>query len=275
MRPRDPLGLALIAAVAGATFIAEVSAMRVQDAAAARHPALPVIELRQYTLLPGKRDVLIDLFEREFIEGQEDAGMRILGQFRDLDRPNRFVWIRGFSDMPTRARSLAAFYDGPVWQRHRAAANATMVDSDNVLLLRPARAGIGFTVREALRPARGATAMPSTLVAATIYSFSAPVETGFIERFERVAKPDIESAGGTVLAYFVTDDTPNNFPRLPLREGEHVFVWFAAFRDEAACAAHAARPTWQTILHDLASRAIGAPEVLRLQPTGRSLVGRS
>src|SRR5688572_13276071 len=32
---------------------------------------LPIVELRQYTLLPGKRDVLIELFDREFIEGQE------------------------------------------------------------------------------------------------------------------------------------------------------------------------------------------------------------
>jgi hypothetical protein len=74
---------------------------------------LPVVELRQYTLLPGKRDVLIDLFERELIEGQESLGMTIVGQFRDLDRPNRFVWIRAFPDMRTRARSLAALYGRP------------------------------------------------------------------------------------------------------------------------------------------------------------------
>ncbi len=28
----------------------------------------PVVELRQYTLHPGKRDILIELFDREFIE---------------------------------------------------------------------------------------------------------------------------------------------------------------------------------------------------------------
>ncbi len=44
----------------------------------------PVVELRQYTLHPGKRDVLIDLFDREFLETQEEVGMRIIGQFRDL-----------------------------------------------------------------------------------------------------------------------------------------------------------------------------------------------
>src|SRR5215475_8279574 len=94
-----------------------------------------VVELSQYTLHPGQRDVLIELFEREFIEGQEATGMAILGQFRDLDRPDRFVWLRGFADMPSRAESLQAFYVGPVWQQNRAVANATMADSDNVLLL--------------------------------------------------------------------------------------------------------------------------------------------
>src|SRR5215510_9567490 len=84
----------------------------------------PVVELRQYTLRPGKRDTLIDLFERELVEAQEAVGMKIIGQFRDLDDPDRFVWLRGFPDMSTRGRALEAFYDGPVWARHRVAANA-------------------------------------------------------------------------------------------------------------------------------------------------------
>jgi hypothetical protein len=33
----------------------------------------PVVELRQYTLRPGQRDVLIDLFDRELVESQEAA----------------------------------------------------------------------------------------------------------------------------------------------------------------------------------------------------------
>src|SRR5688572_17214164 len=103
-----------------------------------------VLELRQYTLHPGKRDVLIDIFERNFVEGQEAHGMRIIGQFRDLDSPDRFVWMRSFPDMRARAAALNGFYFGPVWQGHRNAANPTMVDSDNVLLLRPARNESGF-----------------------------------------------------------------------------------------------------------------------------------
>lgn len=83
----------------------------------------PVVELRQYTLKPGKRDVLIDLFEREFIESQEVTGMRIIGTFRDLNNPDRFVWLRGFLDMAARAKALEEFYDGPVWKAHRDEAN--------------------------------------------------------------------------------------------------------------------------------------------------------
>ena len=85
-----------------------------------------IVELRQYTLHPGQRDVLIGLFEQEFVESQESLAMPILGTFRDLDKPDRFVWLRGFQDMAARAPALKAFYEGPVWQAHRNAANATM-----------------------------------------------------------------------------------------------------------------------------------------------------
>ena len=30
-----------------------------------------IVELRQYLLKPGMRDVLIDLFDREFVDSQE------------------------------------------------------------------------------------------------------------------------------------------------------------------------------------------------------------
>ena len=49
-----------------------------------------VFELRQYTLKPGQRDVLIELFDREFIETQEAAGMHVCGQFRGR-RPSRAI----------------------------------------------------------------------------------------------------------------------------------------------------------------------------------------
>jgi quinol monooxygenase YgiN len=194
----------------------------------------PILELRQYTLHPGKRDTLIDLFDREFVETQEAEGIHVVGQFRDTARPDRFVWMRGWVDMAQRARSLAAFYGGPAWKTHREAANATMIDSDNVLLLRPV--GAGFT----LGP-RGGTPAP---YAVTIYSFK---EAASIADFERALPP-----GGV---RFMTEDSANTFPALPVREGEHVLVVFGARASAMpAFAARFARP----------------PETLELVPTPRS-----
>src|SRR5215831_5247716 len=98
-----------------------------------------VFELRQYTLYGGKRDTLISLFEKNFIESQDAVGAHIIGTFRDLDDPDRFAWLRGFRDMQARQQALDAFYGStPAWLAHKKEANTTMVDSDNVLLLRPA-----------------------------------------------------------------------------------------------------------------------------------------
>jgi hypothetical protein len=77
-----------------------------------RRVAAVIVELRQYTLHPSSRDTLIDLFEREFLESQEACGMTLIGQFRDLDDPDRFVWFRAFSDMEQRKAALACFYGG-------------------------------------------------------------------------------------------------------------------------------------------------------------------
>ena len=98
----------------------------------------PIVELRQYTLRPGRRDDLIGLFESDLIAPQEAAGMALVGQFRDVDDPDRFVWLRGFPDMRTRAEALGRFYHGPAWRQHRDEANATMIDSDWQTRIRPA-----------------------------------------------------------------------------------------------------------------------------------------
>jgi hypothetical protein len=35
--------------------------------------------------------------------------MSSIGQFRDVDDPDKFVWLRGFSEMDARATGLQAF----------------------------------------------------------------------------------------------------------------------------------------------------------------------
>jgi hypothetical protein len=230
----------------------------------------PIVELRQYTLHPGRRDDLIEIFDREFVETQEAVGIQVIGQFRDLDQLDRFVWLRGHNDMHGRAQSLSAFYGGPVWKAHRDAANATMIDSDNVLLLRPARPTSGFSLKEG-RHSSDSDPAGGGLVTATIYYFDAPVPPDFIDYFETVLVPVLTDSGAFILAYFVTDDSPNTFPALPVREGEYVFIWFAGFRDRAAHERYkAAFARSSGISKELNSRFAREPEQLRLSPTRRS-----
>ncbi|MEU0794930.1 NIPSNAP family protein [Amycolatopsis sp. NPDC005961] len=139
-----------------------------------------VLELRRYTLHPGRRDELIALFEREFVSPQEAVGAHLFGLFRTPSSPDEFVWLRGFSSLAARADALSAFYTGPVWRRFRDEANATMVDSDNVLLLRPVRRGLT----------------------------SPPPGSGLYVSFE---------ASPSAFAVFETEPAPNNFPQLPVR----------------------------------------------------------
>jgi len=228
----------------------------------------PILELRQYTLHPGMRDVLIELFEREFIESQEALGMTLVGQFRDLDNPDRFVWLRGFPDMTTRAQALQEFYGGPIWKAHREAANATMIDSDNVLLLRPARPTSGFAMERAERQPLGAIEKPRGLVVATICHLKDETGYDFVDFFERKIQSKLTRDGTSLLAYFVTEKHPNTFPALPVREKVNVFVWFSNFPDETTHANSLDRT--KSVANELAPRLKGPPEILKLLPTPRS-----
>lgn len=228
----------------------------------------PVVELRQYTLHEGRRDELIALFDREFIDPQEALGARVIGQFRDLDDPDRFVWIRGFSGMEARREALSAFYGGPVWQAHRDAANPTMLDSDNVLLLKPARTDDGFEPGS-----RGAGPSGSVLTAA-IHYLDAALTDAFSGFFEAQMRPLIEADGAPVLATFVSETAANSFPALPVR-GDRVFVWFSRFQDAAAEAIfwrrHTARSGWRDAAPEALLPALfRKPEWLRLAPTAGS-----
>jgi hypothetical protein len=240
-------------------------------------PCCKVVELRQYTLRPGQRDTLIELFDRAFIEGQERYGMRILGQFRDIDRPNRFVWLRGFAGMGERLKALTDFYGGPVWARSREAANATMEDVSNVLLLRPATEKSGLRTQGIARAPIGTANAAPGLVVSTTYYLSGISPRDFTAFFEKSVAPELARAGANVAGCFVTEEAKNDFPKLPVREGEKAFVWLAAFENLKAHERHLATlhrsNAWREETYpELRWHLRSDPEVLRLSPTARSLL---
>jgi len=241
-------------------------------AAAAEAVPHNVLELRQYKIVRGRRDEMIALFERQFVESQEVLGMRIAGTFCDLDDPDRFTWLRTFPDMKVRERQLNAFYFGPVWQAHRGEANPLLDDNDNVLLLKPAVPGLALAPPAGPRPAvegRGG------LVVATIhYLWKDPTE-GFATFFAERMAPELAAAGLPVLGAYVPEKSENTFPRLPVRQHEKAFVWFARTDDAEAHAAARkrllVRPTWRAEIGPaLAGYEERSAQVLRLSPTPRS-----
>ena len=222
-----------------------------------------VVELRQYTMQPGGRDQLIGMFEDRFVAGQEASGMRILGQFRDTRDPNRFVWMRGFRDMPARASALQSFYGGPVWQAHRDAANSTMVDASDVLLLRPID---GADVSLARRM--------TSLMVATVYLLNAPVNDEFVRFFDERVKPAMVATGAPPIATFRTEYAENNFPKLAIRT-DNAFVWFASYESVGEYDRHLARlwesKAWNAAQAELTARLKSPPVQLQLAPTEYSL----
>lgn len=228
-----------------------------------------VIELRQYTLHPGRRDDLVTLFDREFVEPQEELGIAVFGQFRDLDGPDRFVWLRGFADMDARLKGLSAFYGGPVWKQHRGAANATMLDSDDVRLLGPAWPGSQLRPLTTRPPTSATGSAPGLMVAAvfTIRDAASPALLARARDWTSAAPAD--GSRPQWIAWYVTEPAPNNFPGLPIRSG-NVVAAFALFdgigRLEPA-------DSWSREVAALVrDHTVGEPELRRVVPTARSRV---
>ncbi|WP_308257854.1 NIPSNAP family protein [Pseudonocardia lacus] len=203
---------------------------------------MSIVELRQYTLHPGRRDELVELFEREFVESQDAVGARVVGTFHDVDGPDRFVWIREFDDMAARRRALISFYGGPVWKAHSAAANATMIDSDDVFLLEPVSGAFGLTERAAVGEGRPG---PSRVLGVVHLADGEP-DAG-----------EVEKALGVPAVVLRSAPYENDFTALPVRD-ERVVVRFAAYPSAAEATAARAR------------LAPGALQVLELEPTARS-----
>jgi NIPSNAP len=216
-----------------------------------------LVELRQYLLHPGQRDTMIQLFDREFVESQEAVGMAVLGQFRDPERPEYFVWLRGFSDMRARYESLAAFYDGPVWAEHRDAANATMIDSDNVMLLRAVTHGDALpSLRPTLRNIRKPTGHIVILVEQVDQIDPATI-THFRQRSIRL----LEQEQCRTLGVYATESAPNTFTRLPVRT-DRALVWIGATQDSDSV----------TVRQALAPIVGPHQQLLALVPTSRSVL---
>jgi hypothetical protein len=228
-----------------------------------------VIEFRRYTVKEGERERFAEYFESYFPEAFQQMGAMAFGQFFERKNPVGFTWMRGFKNTDARAVINAGFYYGPLWREHAFTMNSLMVDSNNVLLLRP------------LNPERGVTVLPSVdpvterkgaqgVVVAQIFAVKANSVDAFAQEAE-AAFSGYRAAGAREAGVLVTLDAPNNFPQLPVRTDGPYLVWLGIVKDNQSL------ETQFTPLAERSSKSLsatgllrGAPELVILDPTRRS-----
>src|SRR6266487_4477077 len=136
------------------------------------------IEFRRYTIKEGKRKQFACYFENFFPEAFQQIGAIACGQFFERENPAGFTWIRGFKNIDARATINAAFYYGPLWKEHSATMNELMIDSDNVLLLKPLSSERAVTILPAVDPVNELKGAEGVVVAQIF-----PVKAGDVEAF--------------------------------------------------------------------------------------------
>ena len=228
-----------------------------------------VIEFRRYTVKEGEREHFAEYFESYFPEAFQQMGAIAFGQFFERKNPVGFTWMRGFKNTDARAVINAGFYYGPLWREHAFTMNSLMVDSNNVLLLRP------------LSPERGVTVLPSVdpvaerkgaqgVVVALIFAVKANNVDAFAQQAEATFA-GYRAAGAREAGVLVTHDAPNNFPQLPVRTDGPYLVWLGVVKDNQTLEAQFT-PLAERSLQSLSATGLlrGAPELVILDPTRRS-----
>jgi hypothetical protein len=227
-----------------------------------------VIEFRRYTIRDGEREHFAQYFESYFPEAFQQLGAIAVGQFLERGKNSRFTWLRAFHTMDDRAKVNALFYFGPLWKEHAATLNSLMIDSDNVLLLRPLSRERGITILPAVDPVKEGKGAQGIAIA-QIFA----VKAGDVDAFAQQAEPIFaryRDAGAREAGVLVTLDAPNNFPQLPVRTDGPYLVWLGIVENESSLTSftHLLESTQQSFNTTDLLRA--PPELVVLDPTKRS-----
>jgi hypothetical protein len=228
-----------------------------------------VIEFRRYILKEGEREHFAEYFESYFPEAFQQMGAIAFGQFFERKNPVGFTWIRGFKNTDARAIINAGFYYGPLWREHASTMNSLMLDSDNVLLLRPLSAERGIPVLPSVDPVKERKGAQGVVVA-QIFA----VKPNSIDAFAKQAEATFASyraAGAREAGVLVTLDVPNNFPQLPVRTDGPYLVWLGIVKDNKTLDAQLT-PLVERSTQPLSATGLlrSAPELVILDPTHRS-----
>jgi hypothetical protein len=261
--------LAMMIPLPGATFAAAQTKGNDRLAAVEHLIDFQVIEFRRYTIRDGERKHFAQYFESYFPEAFQQLGALAIGEFLERQNQTGFTWLRAFHTMDDRAKANAQFYYGPLWKEHKTTLNNLMVDSDNVLLLRPLHPEKGLTVLPAVDPVTEPEGAQGIIVA-QIFAIKPSRQEEFAGQAEAAFAgyriDEIHEAGT-----LVTLDEKNNFPQLPVRTDGPYLVWLGVVQDDKQLSS-VVRPLLERARKSLVTTGLlrAEPETVILDPTMRS-----
>lgn len=125
-----------------------------------------IVEVRTFTVTPGRRGRFLEFFARDATPLQRALGMGIVGPFVDLENPDVFIWLRTFPSLEARDRMKRALYEGDAWKNELEEIAMPMLESYQVALTTIPAAfvndlhGIGESAGLASSPPNGHAATP-------------------------------------------------------------------------------------------------------------------
>ena len=237
-----------------------------------------VVESFRYVVPPGEEKTLTRLFNDETALLGDSGFVDDIALLRDVDRPNTYVWLRGF----TADDAVRRFYYTPIWSSHREMLDRAGIRIDSAYSLRPGLYTTGFTLGDRLTQQKADES--AGIVVATIYTFDWSHYDG--PSWAPSLVPVMAAAGGRPLALFETNGwaleppaangaraagVPNRAPPT----GSRMVALFTWLPDVAAYERYAAAldrdPQYRDVIGPILEKNGVAPiAVWRLQPLAGS-----
>ncbi|MEE9324084.1 MAG: NIPSNAP family protein [Dehalococcoidia bacterium] len=77
---------------------------------------MAVLELRTYTVKPGRMAEWLEIFDKDIIPLNDAFGIKILASWRNVDKQDEFIWLRTFEDAAAQKSKSEAMYSSQQWK---------------------------------------------------------------------------------------------------------------------------------------------------------------
>jgi hypothetical protein len=109
------------------------------------------------------------------------------------------------------------------------------------------------------------------LVDVTVFNLNAEADSTLLDFCREHMTSVLRRGGALAQGWYVTEPGPNNFPRLPVREGENVLVGVAVLEDRSVW--QTVQEDWQRVIAPTLSQWLKTPpHSMTLTPTTRSAI---